>query len=193
MTLSLPPALRRLLALMILVGGLGLIWALAVQPITDKFRAYRENAENAQALLAHYGRIGDAHARLEARLSALRRSQSSRIRVLQGASVSLAAAQLQNDVKRIIRANKGNLKSTQVIPGKKEGSFQKIAVRVRMDADVESLYKIFYGLEASHIYRFLDNVEIRARHAARRVAVGNTAEVLDVRFDVFGYMRDEKS
>ena len=196
MTSSLLPVLHRFLAVMILVGGAVLIWALAVQPVTDKFRTYREDTENAQTLIAGYSRIGNSRTQLEAHLTKLQRSHSSRSRVLKGASVMLAAAQLQNQVKKIISANKGTMKSTQVIPGKKVGPFQKITVRVRMNADTESLYNIFYDLEASHNYRFLDNVEIRAqraKRAGRRKAARNAATVLDVRFDVYGYMRDEAS
>lgn len=191
MTPSMPPLLRRGLALAILIAVLGAAWSLGAVPLLESFRDYREDADQSRLLLARYARLGAGLADLEARRAELDRRRQTGGRVLAAASPALAAAQLQNDVKRLIGGHGGSLKSTQVIAGGMDGPFRKVTVRVSMNADIESLQRIFYGLETAHIYRFVENVEIRARVGRRRVAAGTATTPLDVRFDVFAYMREE--
>lgn len=193
MTLSLQPLVQRLAAVALLVAVAGLGWLAVVQPLANAYQRQRAEIAHTQSLLARYERLGDARAALEARLAELEDRQAAGRRVLTAASPSLAAAQLQNDVKELVGRHGGDLKSTQVIAGDREGPFRKITLRASMDADLTSLQRIFHGLEASHVYRFLDNVEIRARLARRRTEATSVPTMLDVRFDVFAYLREEEA
>ena len=51
-----------------------------------------------------------------------------------------------------------------------------------------ALQRVFYDLESATPFLFLDNVEIRSR-PARRASGPEDDPILEVRFDLYGYMR----
>lgn len=187
---TLSPALRRILAVAILAAPLAALWGLVVEPVTTKFESYDQSIAQSQALLARYLRIGAARERLQRQLKEVRRTQASLGGFLEGASGELVAAQVQNKVKGLVEANEGRLKSIQILKEQEENNFRRVAIRVTMVADTEAVQKIFYALESTNPYLFLDNIDIRA--SRRRARKNQSAGDLQVRYDVYGYMRVEK-
>ena len=110
---------------------------------------------------------------------------------LQGANESLAAADVQNRIKTLAEASKGELKSTQILPPQDEGKFRRIAVRAQMTLKLAAVQRVFHGLEASSPLLFLDNVNVRARSDRWREEPADDP-ILDIRFDVYGYTRGGK-
>ncbi len=193
---TLSPALRRILAVAILAAPLAALWGLVVGPVTTKFESYDQSIAQSQALLARYLRIGAARERLQRQLKEVRQTQASLGGFLEGASGELAAAQLQNKVKGLVEASAGRLKSIQMLKEQEENNFRRVAIRVTMIADTEAVQKTFYALESTSPYLFLDNIDIRAsrrvRASRRRARKTQSAGDLQVRYDVYGYMRVEK-
>jgi hypothetical protein len=189
---ALSPIINRLLAVTLLLAALAAAWVFVVEPVAAKFEGYDRSISQSRELLARYMGVAAAKAQLETKLEELRRAQSAAGRFLEGGSVQLVAAQLQNTVKTLIEANGATLQSIQVLPATDQDDFPKVIIRVNMNADTEALQKIFYALEAADPYLFLDNIDTRSRRVrARRRQHVPTEGKLQVRFDVYGFMPRE--
>lgn len=192
MTPSLTPIASRALALTILVGLLVVLWLAAVQPLLDRFAAYRQTVQTAEEQLPRLRSMAAAAPALEADLARLQRDPTARTRQLSGDNDALAAAELQNRLGRFAAANGAVLRSTQILSPEEEEGFRRIAVRVALEADTEALLKILYGLETAPTLLFVDNLEIRARSGGRvrRTSQGReaAADLLLIRFDLAGYI-----
>lgn len=187
----LSPVLSRSLAVALLGLVLAALWVLLVEPLTAKFESYDRSIGHSRELLARHMRIATGRAQLEARLAALRQARFSTGRFLEGGGTELVAADVQNKVKSLIDANGATLKSMQILPAQEEDIFRKVTVRVNMSANTEALQKIFYALETANPYLFLDNADIRSQRSRARRGRSVSQGELQIRFDLYGYMRVE--
>jgi general secretion pathway protein M len=187
MTLRLSPGLRRILALAVLAMLL-LLGASAVAWVAGEYDAAQGAAQELQAAIERRQQAESKVAELQAALAALKQHQASAVGFLQSPTESLAAAELQSRIKSSVEAAHGDLRSTQILPGREDGGFRRVAIRGQIVVDMAALQRMFYELEASAPFLFLDNVEIRARAGSRAKAQGENPE-LDVRFDLSGYLR----
>lgn len=185
---------RRLLALVLLFAALAAVWLFLAQPVMAKFAAYRQSIAQSNEFLARYRRVAGGREQLEKALEEARRAGASSGRFLEGSSTEIVAAGLQNDVKKIIAASGGELKSTQLRQDEDEKEWRRVTIRVNMSAGVEATMQIFHAIESANPYLFLGNVQIRAPRLSkrRRAKVSATQGVLQVRYDVYGYMRARK-
>jgi general secretion pathway protein M len=189
MKLSLPPLASRGLAAALLLLVVVMVMVAVVMPIIDSFAIAKLSNEEYRSALAR-SRVLDLELKnITAQLGELRQAQSSQSGFLQGANESLATAQLQNRIKSLVEAGGGELRSTQVLPVRDEGKFRRIIVRGQMSTNTTGMQHIFYDIESASPYLILDNIDIRARPNAG--AQGNSPQdtMLDVRFDIYGYVR----
>jgi general secretion pathway protein M len=190
MRLSLPPALGRLLAATLFVFLIGGIAGGVVMPVLDAL-AEAELSNDEYQLALGRGRALDRELKsVKAQLADIRQVQAAQSGFLDGANDSLATAQLQSRVKTIIETSGGELRSTQVLPVRDEGKFRRIIVRGQMAANIAAMQRIFYDIESASPYLFLDNIDIRARPSPRAQDNVPTDPMLDVRFDLYGYVRE---
>ena len=187
MTPPLSANLRRaaalaILGLLLLLGFFGV-----VQPLMEKYAVALGTVERLVLALARADR-GDDVTTLEAELARLKARRPDAVEFLQSANDALAAADLQNRIKSAVEAAQGELRSTQILPVREEGQFRQAAVRGQMVVKLQALQRIFYQFESASPLLFLDNVEIRARGAQRNRGVGDDP-LLEVRFDLYGYLR----
>jgi|HubBroStandDraft_1064217.scaffolds.fasta_scaffold35531_2 general secretion pathway protein M len=187
MTLALSPAFRRTLALTILALLL-LLGASAVAWVADEYSAAQGTAQELQAAIERRQQAEAKLAELQAALAALKQHQASTVGFLQSSTESLAAAELQSRIKSAVEGAHGELRSTQILPGREEGGFHRVSIRGQIVVDMAAMQRMFYELEASAPFLFLDNVEIRARATSRQRVQGENPQ-LDVRFDLSGYLR----
>lgn len=187
MMVQLTPIQNRLLALALLFLVLAGIYLVAVNPLLTLHRYYRETTEQSEDRLVRYQRLAAHREALEQRLSAIQRMRSAQDFYLRNTSPTLAAAQLQEQVKQVIAANQGTLLSTQILPEKPEGQLVRVTVKVAMRGTIETLQRVFHGLEGGTPFLFLDDVFIRA-YSLRR---GNqmTVSEMEIRFELSGYIR----
>lgn len=184
MTLTMSPFTRKFLALALLVGVLIIIWLAIARPIERRFETYAETIAHSERLLERYRRVGGAREALEVELGQARESDLSRGGFLSGQSAELVAAKLQSTVKEAIENSGGQLRSIQVLNEAEEGNFRKIAIRVTMLARTLPLRNTLHELESSNPYLFVENVSVRARPSQSRD--------LQIRFDVYGYIRTDQ-
>ncbi len=181
----------RTVALALLIGIAAAIYSLIVDPL---MRAYREtDAAIAQASisLARYEAIAGSGSQFEAQLDRLEQHQARSGIYLTGATDALAAAKLQEKVSATIQEIGGNLRSIQILPVESDGDFRRVAVRVRINARIEPLFRILYSLEAGEALLFINNLDIKADRRRRRDKGNPDDPTLSVRFDLFGYLKPE--
>lgn len=198
------PVLRKALALVMLGAVISLLWVGLVQPLLARYVAYDASIERSERLLAKYIQVGASAAGLEQLLKQAKAKQSSAGGFLTGGSVELAGADMQERIKAIVEESGGRLRSTQMLAVEEEETgTRKLGVRVNMAGDIGVLQKVLYDFEAMTPYFFVDKLNLQAsrwatrrpRARGRRAAArqrGNPAE-LQVRFDVYAYMRAEAS
>ncbi len=188
MNLALSPWQSRGAALALLAA---LIVGLGAATVWPLWQFNREGEARIHALhdqLRRFGEFAGARPALEARRRQLVALQRGGGYYLQGATATLAAAELQRVAKEAVAADGGSVLSTQMLPVPAAGDFQKVAIRVHMRGGVETLRSAFHRLETGKPYLFLDNVTIRAWNVAIRSRAGMQAAQLDVHFDLFGYL-----
>ena len=185
---GLSPAVSRLLALALLAAAALGAWVGIVEPVKLRFAEHDRTIEQSRDLLSRHMRIAHERQQLEAQLTALRETQSTSGRLIEGDSVELAAAGVQNKLKALADANGAELKSTQILPAEDSEAFRRVAVRVTMMADTEAAQAVFHALETATPYLFLDRLDLRGPKRRSRRKNKNQG-ILQVRFDVFGYMR----
>jgi general secretion pathway protein M len=192
---SLPPVAGRILAVLILVGAVALAYLGAVQPLIEDYQATRDRTESMQAAMERFERVAAELPARRAQLAALRQRQASSEGFLQGTNDALVAAQIQNRVKALTEAAHGELKSTQVLPVQDEGKYRRIIIRVQLTLDLPAAQRLLYGVETASPLLFLENLDMRAHVADRRRdrGAGGDDGMLDLRFDVYGYVRSGKT
>jgi hypothetical protein len=185
--ISLP--IRRALAVAILIGAAWLLFLGGVQPIADLYSEAQTSIERYEAALGRAQNRERDLADAEAELAHLRKRQMTSGGFLEGTNESIASARLQERLKTSLDAVKGELKSTQTLPLREEANFRRVTVRAQISVGIGALQQTFYDLESSSTYLFLDNVIIRARTTTSDREKEASDPVLDVSFDLAGYMR----
>ncbi len=179
---------RRVLAVATLVLLVALVTAATVLPLWLTNRHYQQDIATLEGRLQKLQRLALAGDTLHPQYEQLKRWQASDVRYLQSANESLAAAELQRVVKRIVTAHRAEVLSTQIVPPAQEQGFTRVALKVRLRGTLESVVSVFYSIETDKLFLFLNKVSIRAlgaRYQRRNIV---TRQNLDVDFELIGYM-----
>lgn len=186
----LTPVQRRILALALALVVVLAFARLVVLPTWGAYLDNRDAIAQHREDIARYSRLATRMPELEAALRDLERSDALARYVLTHESAALAAAALQERVKTVVQRSGGDLTSTQVLPAEEEGQgFRRVTVNVRMAVSTPSLQEVFYELESTLPYLLVDEVVILSRASRRRRAVAPGTDMLDVRFNLSGFMR----
>ena len=188
---------RRLALLLLGVALLLLVLAITL-PAISMNRHYDEQIDGMNNQLAIYQRVARHSDQYEAKYQQLQHMQNQDRRYLQSESESLATAELQRIVKRVIAANQGEILSTQVMQTGEEEGFMRVSIRIRMKSRLQAMVKIFHALESRTPYLFVENTMVRSRQVARRrlpssKAIEEAMSQLDIDFQISGYMRGGQS
>ncbi len=198
--LEISPFLRKLLALTLLVAVLFLAWTEGVGTVIDRLQIYETGMERDSELLARYNSHADTRPKLEAQLKKLHALESSQGGFMRSESPALAAASMQDRVKRVVTKSGGTLTSVQVLPVEDDNGYKKIAVNVVVAADVQALRDVLFDLETGMPYLFVEDIDLRRSTVATRFRVrgsrapeGPTVDQLQVRLKIAGFMRAGES
>ena len=199
MNMTLSPMVSRILALALVLALAGAVYSLGVAPVLDAHRGHADSIERSRELVERYGRVGATRKPLERQLAVLRKRAKSTSGYLEAKTATLAAAQLQNRVKRIVTRNGGSIRSLQTLPSENERDLERVSIRIQMTARIGQLQKIFHAFESGRTYLFVDDVNIRVQRArrSRRRRKDKVAPVeerlLSVRLNLYGFTRREGS
>jgi len=188
---TLPRVQRRILALVLLLLLLAVAVRALIVPLWITFVDNRDAIAQAEDSIVRYSRLSARVDALRSAVSELQESDDLDRFVLAQDSEPIAAAALQERVKSAVTESGGSLTSTQVLSAQAEQGFKRITVNVRMAVSMEALQRVLYELESNIPYLLADDITILSRGGAKRRRVNRPAvDLLDVRFNLYGFMRD---
>lgn len=189
MIAQLPRVQRRILAVLLVILVLFGVIQFLLMPIWNTYIGNRDAIIQYQDQIARYSRLSSQVSALQSAVAELQKSDDLAPYVFPEESESLAAAALQQKVKSVVTASGGTLTSTQVLPTVAEKDFRRIMINVRMAVSTEALQGVFHDLESSLPYLLIDDIIILSRSSRRRRNQTMDVDLLDVRFNLSGYMR----
>ena len=179
-----------LISLGILFLVLSILFVGLVAPAMTAKNASNERIENLQLQHARYKSAEQELIQLEKQLEQLLHQYlNHKEDFLEEKQQTLAAADLQQYLKKVIESHAGNLVSTQPITDINKKPFPKVTIKIHMRGNINALQKTLYQLESSRPQLFIDNVIIQRRNPTGRGKKLNIDQ-LDIRFDVNGYIFD---
>jgi general secretion pathway protein M len=187
MSLSLP--VRRLLAVALLVALLSFAWSAVIEPLIDYVAAKQAEIRRLEAVLAHGGFSEHDIDALQAEMAAMKQRRDTVGGFIEGSNISIAAAQLQDRLGKTVAAAGGEVRSTQILPARDEGDYRRITLRGQIMAPLAAVQGTVYVLEATAPYLFFDRIEVNSRLSTLAAANADANPVLDVHFDLSGFMR----
>ena len=116
--------------------------------------------------------------------------RDSRKFFLKATSPTLAAAELQGLVTKIIESHDGKILSSQSIPNKDDAKTAtgRIAMSINLGASIVSLQLILRQIEVSEPYLFIDQLTIRANQGRAYRPVPGVQPEFSVQMTVSAYM-----
>jgi general secretion pathway protein M len=183
---------QRILAVALLLFTLlGLYWVIA-RPLLGKYEYYQGQVENLQERLQRYTRMLSTRRELEAQIAQIRQDSSVDSYFLKPQPSTLAATDLQQQMKAVVEENGGQLVSTQLLPAAQEGEFTRVGINVQMTADTPAMQRVLFALETSRPVLFVTNLQIRARAmrpARSQDSASDNSVQLTIQFELLGYLR----
>ncbi|WP_282610544.1 type II secretion system protein GspM [Pelagibius sp. Alg239-R121] len=187
--MTLKPPLSRLAALTLLLLMIAAIYVVLVVPIRGAFERHTQDIEQSLALLERFSGKNLETSALEQKRAHLKREAQSGANLLRGANPAVAAATLQQFVRSAVQAERGTLRSVQIMPAKERDGFRRVTVRSQADLNATGLRNLLHRIEASRPFLFVDNIDVRP---GQQIANGQSGEIdvlLTIRFDVYGFLR----
>lgn len=197
MTANMTKTQRQLLALAILALVFGILFAVTILPLMSLHALNTGEIDQLEHQLQILERKVGTGEELRAKHIQLKHFLAINRQYLTSKTEALAAANLQEIVKRVSRTNRAEILSTQILPTVKELGFTGVVIKVRMRSNLASLVKVFHTLETGKPFLFINNVSIRSRalqsprikfNRGRTSRVVQLDDTLDVEFDLTGYM-----
>jgi general secretion pathway protein M len=188
MTLQPASLPSRALALAILAGLAAAFYLLVAAPMLDDYAESLDSIAQRSLELERYRRAAAELPRRQAELAALRERRGTVAGFLAGGNDAVVAAQLQNRIRGLVEQARGELKSTQVLPGEDEGAVRRIAVRGQLTGTLGAVQRVLYALESGSPLLFVDNLSIHADLAEESYRGQGLDPTLDVTLDVYGYL-----
>jgi Type II secretion system (T2SS), protein M subtype b len=184
-----PALLSRALALAILAAAMAVALLSVIIPVQRVVEAQQETMRQSLKLLAAYRKAAAERQGLERNLKEIRAAPGAVAGLVDGATTPLAAAKMQSEVKRIIEAHGGEIRSAQNLPSSVAGGFEQIAIRYDITLPMAALGQIAYEIETHKPYFFIDGVDIRAPETAPLGDKRGVDPELAVRWDIRAYRR----
>ena len=189
MIARLPRIQRRILATTLLLLAIVVPIRLVLVPIYNSYIHNRDAIARYQDNIGRYSRLSSQLTELQSAVGNLKQTDELTPFVFPEESEPLAAAALQQRVKAVVTGSGGSLTSTQVLSTVAEHGLRRITINVRMAVSTDALQRVLYELESNLPYLMTDDIIILSRGAQRRRQVPSGLDLLDVRFNLSGFMR----
>ena len=182
------PRQNRLLALLLLLVVLCAVVAAVAIPALQLHARYQSAIDQRVDRLTREQRIISMAPQLQRQMVELQRLDPTRF-YLRNSNPVLAAAEIQENAKRLIDANSGKLLSMNILPPKDEDQLTRVGINVQLTGGLDGVEKLFYGLETTTPYLFINNLSIRTINAYAPPNSAAPPLQLQVQFDLTGYVR----
>jgi general secretion pathway protein M len=159
---------------------------LVALPVLAAFEAQSEERDAALDEFATFRTEVASGPAMQRALAAVRIQASAVPGLMRSATPALAAAQLQTEIKQLVEANAGDLRSAQAISPTREKGFDRVAIQCDLTVPVAHLKDLLYAVEVHAPYFFIDHAEISApMPQADNTQSGE--QMLEVRWTVHAY------
>ncbi|MCG6966792.1 MAG: type II secretion system protein M [Chromatiaceae bacterium] len=166
------------------LGLAALAFLIVALPWRAKLNEYQQTATDYAAQLASFEARLAKRPDVERALAGLQARTGVQRSYIQGQTLGLAGANLQQLTKGLIEDAGGTLISSQIVTPQAEPPLQMLVNKVRMRGTTENLLKLAHRVESGEPALFLDNLLVRSARRQRR-----PVDELDIQFDLAGYMR----
>ncbi|MFW1677720.1 type II secretion system protein GspM [Pontibacter sp. JAM-7] len=189
---------RRIAALLLLALVVAVLYQLVLGPLLNRYLENSDQIDRLQHQLAVYQRVaGDLDSQQE-KLRQLKASNPTVGMYLTETRPTLAAAELQQILNRLLTRGGGQLVSTQIITSPTTDALPAVAIKVRLRCEIDELVQLLYSLETHRPVMFVENLLLtstaqnasqRARVTRRTARLSRSIELpsLDLRFDLVAY------
>lgn len=181
------PATRsRRLALGVLAAVVVAVIAAIVVPLWLAHRHYDSALADMTDRLDRYRRLAATRPEVARNLESVRAKDSRRF-YLRSGGASLAAAEIQEQLRGLIEASGGRLITMGAPAAKDDGRYRQVTVNLQMTASIHALRRILHALESGMPYLFVDNLMVRSQVPSNYKPVPGTEPEMFVQFDLSGY------
>lgn len=182
---------RRVLAVGLLAGLILGMLLLVVQPLVGLYRSYSEAIDDGRFQLERYRQVAATVPALRAEVEFLREHIGNSGLFLGRETPDLAAVELQQYLEGIARGEGANVRSLQVMNPVGMESVTRVRIRVDVQGDSETMAGVFTSLEEGRPVTLVDSVTVSPQQARRR-SRGEPPEVLQIRFELSGFMAEAR-
>ena len=186
----------RLTAILIFVIVLLLVYLTCFHWFILRHLEYSEEIGELSTQLGRYQRVAAQRTEYENLLQGLQDRKSDENLFLEGNDFNEAAAGMSEQLSQMISIQAEDscqIVSRQPVRPRVQERFEKVTVNVRMRCGIEDLKKVLYALETGVPLVIADEVTIiKPRSRQRRANIQQPAagELLDIRFNMSGYLRE---
>lgn len=192
-----PLRVRQLLAVLILLAALAVVMGLVIGPWFAEFQNGHERIEQLRQRLEVYQRLVTDLPAQEARLEELKRDDPLGRLVLAESRPSLAGAELQQQIGRLVGETGAQLVSIQIVSTSESAApLPSVGLKVHMRGETDQMVRLLYALAYHEPLLLLDNLVVLSNprvdmQRIRQAEDLKAAPSLDVSFDLKGYIAKE--
>jgi general secretion pathway protein M len=186
------PAAHRLTAVLLLLLLLAAAYNVFNHFWLGHYQRYQQAQVELQDRLQRYERLLASRDELHRQLEFIRSQQANQDYYLPRTTPTLAATELQQQVSQLVQNYGGSLASSQILPAREQNGVVRVALRVQLSGDAETLQRTLYDLESAEPFLFVDNLQVRSRSIRERIR-GAGAEDQGIRTTIQLIMQGEIS
>jgi general secretion pathway protein M len=181
-------------AIMLFVIAVLLVYLLCFHWFIQSHREYNQELSDLRGQLGRFQAVASKREALQKQLAEIKNSQEDTSLFLVQSGFDEAAADLSSRLGEMVRSQ-GNeecqIVSRQPVRARVQERFVKVTVNVRMRCDAEGFAQILYEMETATPLMMVDDLNIiRPRTQRRnRGVVVEVSGALDIRFNVYGYLK----
>ena len=186
----------KLTAILLFAIALILLYLLLFHWFILRHFEYGEEIAGLSEQLGRFERVAAQRGRYEMLLAELQDRRADESLFLEGDDFNEAAAGMSEQLNQMIRTQAEDscqIVSRQPVRPRVEERFQRVTVNARMRCDIEDLAKILYSLETGIpmiLAEELTVIKPRARRTRRNGEEVQQQVLLDIRFNMSGYLRE---
>jgi general secretion pathway protein M len=189
-------------ALALLLSALATAYLLILAPILDLYNERQAVIADREMLAPRLDAAASELPALRARLAELQTAAKTRKIMLDGASDSIASANLQSRIEELAAAAGVSIGSTEALAADNTGGYRRIGLRVAIGGEYEAFIRLLGTIETAAPPLILSNLQIHSsarpaginggRRAARTDNAAQTGieppnQRIDAGFEVYGF------
>ena len=159
-----------------------------------RHRDYSVEISDLSEQLTRFQRVAAQRDIYEKQLASLNNRKSDENLLLDGNDFNEAAAAMSERLGQMVQMHAEGtcqIVSRQPVRPRVQERFQKVEVNVRMRCGIDDFMKLMYALETSIPLVIADQVTVKKPRARTRPGQAATQTALDIRFNMYGYLRSQ--